>query len=90
MVTKRVVMGEGAVAETNSRKPPPSPFLLRLNSELPSPTPNSGLPEFGSLNRPKSDKSDFGWERAQLRRPRSRPNTHAHAFHGSRAGMTVL
>src|SRR5215472_1920582 len=25
MVTKRVVMGEGAVAETNSRKPPPHP-----------------------------------------------------------------
>jgi hypothetical protein len=27
--------------------------------------PNSGLPEFGSLSRPKSDKSDFGWEREQ-------------------------
>jgi hypothetical protein len=23
--------------------------------------PNSGLPEFGTLSRPKSDKSDFGW-----------------------------
>jgi hypothetical protein len=26
--------------------------------------PNSGLPEFGTLSRPKSDESDFGWERA--------------------------
>src|SRR6266568_7460356 len=27
----------------------------------PSPRPNSGLPEFGRLDWPKSDKSDFGW-----------------------------
>ena len=26
--------------------------------------PNSGLPEFGILSWPKSDKSDFGWERS--------------------------
>src|SRR5262249_11219221 len=26
-----------------------------------SPRPNSGLPEFGNLRRPKSDISDFGW-----------------------------
>ena len=25
--------------------------------------PNSGLPEFGTLSWPKSDRSDFGWER---------------------------
>src|SRR5712692_8215870 len=25
--------------------------------------PNSGLPEFGTLRWPKSDISDFGWER---------------------------
>src|SRR6266487_6696342 len=31
---------------------------------LPLP-PNSGLPEFGTLSRPKSDKSDFGWERVR-------------------------
>jgi hypothetical protein len=28
-------------------------------------SPNSGLPEFGTLSWPKSDKSDFGWERVQ-------------------------
>src|SRR6266496_5063188 len=33
----------------------------------PSPRPNSGLPEFGPLNWPKSDKSDFGWERVGVR-----------------------
>src|SRR6266851_1869736 len=27
----------------------------------PSPHPNSGLPEFGTLDWPKSDISDFGW-----------------------------
>src|SRR5215471_13700376 len=27
--------------------------------------PNSGLPEFGTLSRPKSDKTDFGWARAR-------------------------
>src|SRR5712692_8904153 len=27
--------------------------------------PNSGLPEFGTLSWPKSDISDFGWEREQ-------------------------
>jgi hypothetical protein len=32
---------------------------------MPSPAPNSGLPEFGTLSRPKSDKPDFGWERAR-------------------------
>ena len=26
--------------------------------------PNSGLPEFGTLSRPKSDQSDFGWASA--------------------------
>ena len=30
--------------------------------------PNSGLPEFGTLiDEPKSDISDFGWEREQTR-----------------------
>jgi len=29
--------------------------------------PNSGLPEFGTLSGPKSDKSDFGWERDGVR-----------------------
>src|SRR5262249_47550802 len=33
---------------------------------LPLP-PNSGLPEFGALSWPKSDKSDFGWERGGVR-----------------------
>jgi hypothetical protein len=33
---------------------------------LPLP-PNPGLPEFGTLSRPKSDKSDFGWERGGVR-----------------------
>src|SRR5438034_5553135 len=33
---------------------------------LPLP-PNSGLPEFGTLSRPKSDESDFGWERGGVR-----------------------
>jgi len=28
---------------------------------LPRLHPNSGLPEFGIINWPKSDKSDFGW-----------------------------
>ena len=32
---------------------------------LPLP-PNSGLPEFGTLNLRKSDKSDFGGEREQI------------------------
>jgi len=27
----------------------------------PSPRPNSGLPEFGNIDWPKSDISDFGW-----------------------------
>src|SRR5262249_35396541 len=27
--------------------------------------PNSGLPEFGTLSRLKSDKSDFGWARTR-------------------------
>src|SRR6516164_6359620 len=27
--------------------------------------PNSGLPEFGTLSRPKSDKTDFGWARTR-------------------------
>src|SRR5262245_35088162 len=27
----------------------------------PSPHPNSGLPEFGTIERSKSDKSDFDW-----------------------------
>src|SRR5713101_4697159 len=27
--------------------------------------PNSGLPEFGTLSCPKSDRSDLGWEREQ-------------------------
>jgi hypothetical protein len=27
--------------------------------------PNSSLPEFGTLRWPKSDISDFGWEREQ-------------------------
>jgi hypothetical protein len=31
---------------------------------LPLP-PNLGFPEFGTLSWPKSDKSDFGWEREQ-------------------------
>src|SRR6266545_3504994 len=31
----------------------------------PSPHPNSSLPEFGTLDWPKSDISDFGWEREQ-------------------------
>jgi hypothetical protein len=30
---------------------------------------NSGLPEFGTLSRPKSDKSDFGWARARKAAP---------------------
>ena len=25
--------------------------------------PNSGMPEFGTIDFPKSDESDFGWER---------------------------
>jgi hypothetical protein len=29
--------------------------------------PNSGLPEFGTLGWPKSDRSDFGWERGGVR-----------------------
>jgi hypothetical protein len=33
---------------------------------LPLP-PDSGLPEFGALSWPKSDKSDFGWERGGVR-----------------------
>ena len=40
-------------------------------SETPHPTPlhpNSGLPEFGTLRWPKSDISDFGWEREQTER----------------------
>src|SRR5262249_57020181 len=27
--------------------------------------PHSGLPEFGTLSRPRSDKTDFGWARAR-------------------------
>src|ERR1700730_10567883 len=38
----------------------------RRVSLLPLP-PNSGLPEFGTWRRPKSDKSDFGWERGGVR-----------------------
>src|SRR5262249_43141600 len=30
-------------------------------------TPISGLPEIGALSWPKSDKSDFGWERGGVR-----------------------
>jgi hypothetical protein len=35
--------------------------LMQQTRCAPSPHPNSGLPEFGTLDRPKSDKSDFGW-----------------------------
>src|SRR5262249_54151505 len=52
-------LGEGCVART------PSPIRIRGSTFVPSPAPNSGLPEFGTLSRPKSDKSDFGWARAQ-------------------------
>src|SRR5712691_2147064 len=45
--------------------------LPRIRS-APSPRPNPGLPEFGTLSWPKSDKSDFGWERAHQYAPHSR------------------
>ena len=35
--------------------------LVQQTRCAPSPHPNSGLPEFGTLDWPKSDKSDFGW-----------------------------
>jgi hypothetical protein len=35
--------------------------LCSLTVSVTSPHPNSGLPEFGTLKRPKSDISDFGW-----------------------------
>src|SRR5262245_61780760 len=35
--------------------------MRRLWRPLPRLHPNSGLPEFGIIDRPKSDKSDFGW-----------------------------
>src|SRR6266508_2035470 len=36
-------------------------MICRRTRWAPSPHPNSGLPEFGTLSWPKSDKSDFGW-----------------------------
>ena len=45
---KRPADGEGKSSCTTY------PSLPRLH-------PNSGLPEFGTSNRPKSDISDFGW-----------------------------
>jgi hypothetical protein len=45
--------------------------LDHRETETPHPTPlhpNSGLPEFGTLRWPKSDISDFGWEREQTER----------------------
>jgi hypothetical protein len=53
-------MGAGCLLETN-----PSPIRVCGQTFVPPPAPNSGLPEFGALSRPKSDKSDFGWERAR-------------------------
>src|SRR6516225_61622 len=48
-------LGGGGVSALDAS---PSPGSLR---SPPSPRTNSGLPEFGSFNGPKSDKSDFGW-----------------------------
>ena len=48
--------GEGVTIYREVRTP--SPDALRAST---SPQPNSGLPEFGSIERPKSDISDFGW-----------------------------
>src|SRR5260370_13716552 len=44
--------GDQILAPQLPKALPPSPAL---------PHPNSGLPEFGTLSWPKSDKSDFGW-----------------------------
>src|SRR5712691_6711112 len=41
--------------------------MVPRSRSAPSPHPNSGLPEFGTLSWPKSDKSDFGWERGGVR-----------------------
>src|SRR5215510_12735223 len=35
--------------------------IMQLARSAPSPHPNSGLPEFGTIERSKSDKSDFDW-----------------------------
>jgi hypothetical protein len=51
------IWGEGG-GEGVTDRPKPQPLTPPLSH------PNSGLPEFGILKRPKSDGSDFGWERA--------------------------
>jgi hypothetical protein len=33
----------------------------RCHKTVIPPRPNSGLPEFGTIGWPKSDKSDLGW-----------------------------
>ena len=35
--------------------------MPRARINITSPRPNSGLPEFGTISRPKSDISDLGW-----------------------------
>ena len=52
------------LSELVPRAAPPAARLTRVQQARSAPPPpNSGLPEFGTLSRPKSDKSDFGWER---------------------------
>src|SRR5215468_10717216 len=61
-------MGEGASREVFVWSP--SPILFVKPSELPSPNPKSGLPDFGrSFTRRKSDISDFRWGEGTLQAP---------------------
>ena len=52
----RMSRGSGITGLAAMQKISPLPALMRA----PSPQPNSGSPEFGTLERPKSETSDFG------------------------------
>jgi hypothetical protein len=61
-------MGEG-VSTFELSEEAPSPNLLHAQCS-PLPQPKSGAPDFGhTMERPKSETSDFGWERAQIWAP---------------------
>src|SRR5713101_2532029 len=52
-----LLFGERVGVRGDSSLDRPEPLTPPLSQ------PNSGLPEFGTLRWPKSDTSDFGWER---------------------------
>jgi hypothetical protein len=62
-------LGEGALRLSQAKRPLTQPNLRHAQCS-PLPQPKSGIPDFGhTIGRPKSETSDFGWERAQIQGP---------------------